>query len=451
MILVLGVWVFVRALLGSSAAVTLENVALRHQLAVLQRSVGRPRLRRWDRLVWVGLSQLWAGWRSTLVIVQPATVLAWHRQGFQLYWRWKSRRRSAGRPPLDLELRTLIRRMARENPTWGRRRIPAELRFLGYEVAELTIAKDMRRTSPRPSSTWRTFLEEHIGEIVAIDFFVVPTLHLPLALWLPDSSTQPSRTRPCQRYRPPRCRLDRPPIGRELSGRDRAQVPAPRSRCHLRRRVRTAGERPEDERGPHRRSGALAESFRPARHRFNSTRMLRSRHRDQRTASPTVAAQLPCVPQRHPPASVPPQPNPSSAHSTTASGRAHRRDSASRRPSPPLPARRLTAAGFSGYTPRWSRDGGWRGDLRRPSVVSTGPFPAAVQARRLGPHPETIWSSGASAKFVTGTPQELSRRHVPGARERFSAEGAREHRGACEASVLRKGLDRSAHPLSAGP
>jgi putative transposase len=102
MILVLGVWTFLRALLGSSAAVTLENVALRHQLAVLQRSVGRPRLRRWDRLVWVGLSQLWAGWRASLLIVQPATVLAWHRQGFQLYWRWKSRGRLVGRPPLDL-------------------------------------------------------------------------------------------------------------------------------------------------------------------------------------------------------------------------------------------------------------------------------------------------------------------------------------------------------------
>jgi putative transposase len=70
----------------------------------------------------------------------------------------------------------LIRRMARENPTWGRRRIQAELRFLGYEVAELTIAKYMKRPSPRPSSTWRTLLEAHIGEIVAIDFFVVPTL-----------------------------------------------------------------------------------------------------------------------------------------------------------------------------------------------------------------------------------------------------------------------------------
>jgi hypothetical protein len=151
MILVLGIWAFVRALLANSAAVSLENVALRHQLAVLQRSAGRPRLRRRDRLFWVGLSQLWAGWRASLLIVQPATVLAWHRQGFQLYWRWKSRWRSAGRPPLDRELRTLIRRMARENPTWGRRRIHAELRFRGYEVAELTVAKYMRRPSLRPS------------------------------------------------------------------------------------------------------------------------------------------------------------------------------------------------------------------------------------------------------------------------------------------------------------
>jgi len=176
MMLVLGVWAFVRALLVNSAAVSLENVVLRHQLAVLQRSVGRPRLRRRDRLFWVALSQLWAGWRASLLIVQPATVLAWHRQGFQLYWRWKSRCRSAGRPPLDLELRTLIRRMARENPTWGRRRIQAELRFLGYEVAGLTVAKYMRRLSPRPSAPWRTFLRALIGEIVAIDFFVVPTL-----------------------------------------------------------------------------------------------------------------------------------------------------------------------------------------------------------------------------------------------------------------------------------
>jgi putative transposase len=111
MILVLGIWAFVRALLGGSAAISLENIALRHQLSVLQRSVGRPRLHRRDRPFWVVLSKLWAGWQASLLIVQPATVLAWHRKGFQLYWRWKSRRRSGGRPPLDLELRTLIRRM----------------------------------------------------------------------------------------------------------------------------------------------------------------------------------------------------------------------------------------------------------------------------------------------------------------------------------------------------
>ena len=154
-VLVLGVVTFSRALFLGAAAVSLENVALRSQLAVLQRSVARSKFCRWDRLFWVWLSRLWTGWRASLVIVQPATVLAWHRQGFQLYWRWKSRRRSVGRPPLDLELRTLIRRMARENPIWGRRRIQAELRFLGYEVAELTVAKYMRRPSPRPRGIWR--------------------------------------------------------------------------------------------------------------------------------------------------------------------------------------------------------------------------------------------------------------------------------------------------------
>jgi len=173
---VLGVWTFLRILCVDAANVSLENVALRQQLAVLQRSVPRPKVCRRDRLFWVWLSRLWTGWRSSLLIVQPATVLAWHRKGFQLYWRWKSRTRAAGRPPIDREIRDLIRRMARENPTWGRRRIQAELRFLGYDVAELTVAKYMRRPSPRPSSTWRTFLEAHIGDIVALDFFVVPTL-----------------------------------------------------------------------------------------------------------------------------------------------------------------------------------------------------------------------------------------------------------------------------------
>ena len=176
MILVIGLWTFLRTLLFGAAALALENLALRHQLAVLQRSGSRPRLSRWDRIVWVWLSRVWTGWRSSLVIVQPATVVAWHRQGFQLFWRWKSRPHRAGRPRLDAELRDLIRRLARENPTWGRRRIQAELALLGYAVAELTVAKYMRRSSPRPSPTWRAFLETHLHTLVAVDFFLVPTL-----------------------------------------------------------------------------------------------------------------------------------------------------------------------------------------------------------------------------------------------------------------------------------
>jgi putative transposase len=176
MLFVIGLGTFLRAMLFGSASIALENLALRHQLGVLQRSVRRPRLARWDRILWVGLSRLWTGWRSSLVIVRPATVLAWHRQGFQLYWRWRSKGSAVGRPKLDAEIRRLIRRMARENPTWGRRRIQAELALLGYHVAELTVAKYMHRTSPRPSPTWHAFLTAHAREIVAIDFFVVATL-----------------------------------------------------------------------------------------------------------------------------------------------------------------------------------------------------------------------------------------------------------------------------------
>jgi putative transposase len=127
-------------------------------------------------VLWVWLSRLWTDWRLNLIIVQPATVLAWHRQGFQLYWRWRSTANRVGRPKLDAEIRHLIQRMARDNPTWGRRRIRAELALLGYDVAELTVAKYMHRASPRPSPTWRVFLTTHARDIVAIDFFVVPTL-----------------------------------------------------------------------------------------------------------------------------------------------------------------------------------------------------------------------------------------------------------------------------------
>ncbi len=141
-----------------------ENLALRQQLA----------LRKRDRIFWVWLSRLWTGWRSLLVIVQPDTVIRWHHQGFRLYWRWKSRAKS-GRPKVEVEIRKLIRRMCRENQSWGAPRIHSELRLLGYDVSETTVAKYMVRHRQPPSQTWRAFLDNHLTEIVAIDFFTVPT------------------------------------------------------------------------------------------------------------------------------------------------------------------------------------------------------------------------------------------------------------------------------------
>ena len=118
-----------RLLFSDKAALVAENLALRQQLAVLRRSVRRPRLRNRDRIFWAWLSRLWKGWRSALTIVQPESVVKWHRSGFRLYWRWRSH--TTGRPRKDLVIRDLIREMSRNNPIWGAPRIRAELRLLG--------------------------------------------------------------------------------------------------------------------------------------------------------------------------------------------------------------------------------------------------------------------------------------------------------------------------------
>jgi len=134
--------VVLRAFFLPRGGIIAEDLALRHQLGILQRSAKRPRLRQWDRIQWVWFSRLWPDWRSCLLIVQPDTVVRWHKQGFKLYWRWKSRGKS-GRPKIDVEIRRLIRRMCRENATWGALRIHSELQLLGYTVAESTVAQYM--------------------------------------------------------------------------------------------------------------------------------------------------------------------------------------------------------------------------------------------------------------------------------------------------------------------
>ena len=277
MILVISLWTFCRAVLFGSAAIALENLALRHQLLVLQRSVVRPRLSRWDRVFWVWLSRVWASWRSSLVIVQPATVLAWHRQGFRLYWRWKSRAKPVGRPRLDPELRQLIRGMARENPTWGRRRIQAELALLGYEVAELTVAKYMRRTALRPSPTWRIFLDTHLRDMVAIDFFLVPTLTFRLLFVFVVLRHERREILHFNVTDHPTAVWTAPPTDRGVPRRHGSELPPPGSRRDLRPGVLTRRRADGDSRGPHHPARPLAEPLRGAAHRVHSPRVPGSR------------------------------------------------------------------------------------------------------------------------------------------------------------------------------
>jgi putative transposase len=159
----------------SRHARALENLALRQQLAVLQRNARKPRLKRRDRAFWVLISRIWSDWRKPLCIVQPETVIRWHRRGFRLYWKRKSRPGRPGRPKVAMEIRALIRRMRQANPTWGAPRIHGELLKLGIDIAEASVSKYMPRRRRPPSQTWRAFLRNHAKDIISIDFFAVPT------------------------------------------------------------------------------------------------------------------------------------------------------------------------------------------------------------------------------------------------------------------------------------
>jgi putative transposase len=154
-----------------------ENIALRHQIGFLKRSARkRPKLAPSDRLFWVFLSRVWDDRRSALEIVQPATVIAWHRQGFRLFWTWTIRHDRAGRPAVACEVRDLIRKMSRENPLWGAPHLHGDLLKLGIEISETSVAKYMVRHREPPSQTLRTFLDNHIKNLVSVDFFSVPTI-----------------------------------------------------------------------------------------------------------------------------------------------------------------------------------------------------------------------------------------------------------------------------------
>jgi putative transposase len=134
-------------------------------------------LNSWDRLFWTALRQCWSRWADVLVLVNPDTVIGWHRSGFRLYWRWRSRP-LGGRPKITGEIRALIRRLAQENQNWGAPRIHGELQKLGFVVSERSVARYLRRMRRRgdPGKNWLTFLQNHREVIAAFDFFTVPTV-----------------------------------------------------------------------------------------------------------------------------------------------------------------------------------------------------------------------------------------------------------------------------------
>ena len=174
------IWIALIGLFRSRGSLETEILVLRHQLAVLQRNAStRPTFRRIDRLIFSALYGISPSTLNALSIVNPETVIRWHRAGFRAWWRWKSRPRG-GRSQTPIEIRRLIRDVSLANPLWGAPRIHGELLKLGIDVGQTTIAKYMARRRGPPSQGWKTFLRNHADGIAAMDLFVVPTMSLRL-------------------------------------------------------------------------------------------------------------------------------------------------------------------------------------------------------------------------------------------------------------------------------
>jgi transposase InsO family protein len=168
----------VRLLLSGHQAIAIENAALRMQIAAFQRKRKRPLLTTLDRLFWVSLRSVWCDWRHPLLYVQADTVVRWQRERFRKFWARlaKPQRRRRGRPGTPAELQRLIEQMAAANPLWRAPRIHGELKMLGIAISERTVSRILRRLRRPPNQTWKTFLHNHVGQIVSIDFFTVPTI-----------------------------------------------------------------------------------------------------------------------------------------------------------------------------------------------------------------------------------------------------------------------------------
>ena len=257
----------------------LELIALRHQVAVLNRQrPGRLRLCSVDRLVWVWLYRVWPRCLETMVLVKPATVVQWHRQGFRLYWRWRSQ---SGRRPIAGETRKLIREMCIANPLWGAPRIHGELLKLGIKISQATVAKYMLLRPHSPSPSWRSFLRNQALGIAAIDMFIVPSATFRLLFVMLILAHD--------RRKIVRFDVTQHPTAGWLSRQvteafpwDRSSLSAARSRRFLWRGIQQAGRSDADHRGHDGGTFTLAESLYRESHRLDPARVSRPLHHLQR-------------------------------------------------------------------------------------------------------------------------------------------------------------------------
>jgi hypothetical protein len=266
----------------SRTSLELELVALRHQVTVLRRQrPSRPRLFSTDRLLWVWLYRIWPQVLNAMVLVKPATVVQWHRNGFRLYWRRRSRH--LGRPRMAREIRELIRNMSLANPLWGAPRIHGELLKLGFDVSQATVGRYLPWRSKAPSPTWRSFLHNHRHDTAATDMFVsllqgfsCSTRWSSSAMSGEKSSISMSprtRHKAGWRAKSPRLSPGTPPSLSTARPRRFVWADLPRS-C--------PGD--GDRGGRHRAAIAMAECLRRAHHRLDPPRMSRSRHRLRRAS-----------------------------------------------------------------------------------------------------------------------------------------------------------------------
>jgi hypothetical protein len=272
-------WALLRDIFASRATLVVENLALRQQLAVLKRSVRQPRLRWRDRWFWVCLSRCWLGWRGALLIVCPATVVRWHRQGFRLYWRWKSRH-PPGRPAVAADVRRLIRQMALENATWGAPRICSELRLLGHTFADSTVAKYMPKRQAALANV--ADVPEQPCRLPGLDRLLRRTdgdFSRSLHVDRPASSAQACG--PFCRDRAPQRRLGQQANPPRLSLRLGSALPDPGSRLHLWQRGPANACSSWDRGSADRATQSMAVAVGRATDRLTAPRMLGPGHRPQ--------------------------------------------------------------------------------------------------------------------------------------------------------------------------